>query len=194
MPQSLKVYGVFIASPSDASAEREAAANVVERWNRENWLERRVLLRPLRWELDATPRLDGPAQRVIERQLLSVADVLIAFFRARTGQPTLSYSSGTIEEIETFRKEGKPILLYFFDHPPRERDTSFKRFRAAISAESAFRREQEIELYQNLAQLQPIRRDYERLGLVASYRILSELERMLQIHLGQTMNRLLSEE
>jgi nucleoside 2-deoxyribosyltransferase len=85
----------------------------LEDWNSANSRSQSVSLQALRWELDAVPSTgDGP-QQTINKQLVETSDILIAVFWTRLGTPTDVAPSGTAEEIEYFRSQGKPVLLYF---------------------------------------------------------------------------------
>ena len=50
-------------------------------------------------------------------QLIPFCDILIGVFSSRLGTPTGCEESGTVEEIEKFKQEGKPVMLYFSTIP-----------------------------------------------------------------------------
>jgi hypothetical protein len=56
-------------------------------------------------------------QAIINRRVLSDADILIGIFWTRLGTPTPGYASGTVEEIEEHIGAGKPAMLYFSSAP-----------------------------------------------------------------------------
>lgn len=113
MPHQSVVFEVLIASPSDVVEERRILAEVLEDWNSANSRPRSTSLQALRWELDAVPASGSRPQEILNRQLVENADILMAVFWTRLGTPTGQAPSGTAEEIEHFRNQGKPVLLYF---------------------------------------------------------------------------------
>jgi hypothetical protein len=107
---------VFIASTNDLREERRAVEEVLRDWNSRNGRDRQIMLKPIRWEEDATPELGpGSFQAVINERLLDPADVLIGIIGKRLGSPTATSIAGTVEEIERFAAANKPVLLYFSD-------------------------------------------------------------------------------
>lgn len=107
---------VFIASTNDLKEERQAVEEVLRDWNARNGRDRQIMLKPIRWEEDATPELGpGSFQAVINERLLDPADILIGIIGKRLGSPTGKSIAGTVEEIERFAAAKKPVLLYFSD-------------------------------------------------------------------------------
>ncbi|MGV3490091.1 MAG: DUF4062 domain-containing protein [Devosia sp.] len=108
---------IMIASPSDVAAERQIVRDVVHEWNAINSEERRYVLLPVGWETHASPAMGAHPQQIINKQVLSGCDVLIAVFWTKLGTPTPNYQSGTAEEINEHLAAGKPALLYFSSEP-----------------------------------------------------------------------------
>jgi hypothetical protein len=108
-----QVFRVLIASPEDVSEERKLAVDAIQRWNDLNSAERHVVLLPVRWETHSAPEFGKRPQEVINRQVVDNCDLLIGVFWTRVGSPTGIAESGTIEEIERFAEQGKPVMLYF---------------------------------------------------------------------------------
>lgn len=96
---------VFIASTNDLREERQAVEEVLRDWNARNARDRQIILKPIRWEQDATPEL-GPEsfQAVINKRLLDPADILIGMIGKRLGSPTGKSIAGTVEENRTLRR------------------------------------------------------------------------------------------
>jgi nucleoside 2-deoxyribosyltransferase len=113
MQTQVTVYNVFLASPQDTQDSKRAAREAIGLWNIANSKARRVFLNPVGWETDASPDMGASPQTIINRQLLDEADLLIAFFHTRLGQPTAAARSGTVEEIEYFLAKGRPVAIYF---------------------------------------------------------------------------------
>ncbi len=113
--QPVNAIRVFIGSPDDVQAEREAAVQVIHEWNASHSLNRRTLIEPVRMETHARAALGAHPQTIINGQLLDRCDFLIAIFWSRLGTPTSSAESGTVQEIKKFidRKGGENVLLFF---------------------------------------------------------------------------------
>lgn len=108
------VLRVLIASPGDVQTEREAVADVIFKWDATRAESAGLLFLPTRWETDAVPQLIGfDGQTVINQQLTSQADVVIAFFHSRLGAPTPRAESGTAEELRSAEESGTPVHVYF---------------------------------------------------------------------------------
>jgi hypothetical protein len=90
------------------------------------------------------PSLGGPAQGVINEQIVDDADILIATFWTRLGTPTAAADSGTLEEIDRFRAAGRPVFVYFCNQPvaPLDSDTTgverVKAYREKLKTEGLF--------------------------------------------------------
>ena len=68
-------------------------------------------IEPVKWELYATPGLQGRPQAMINAELVPISDLLVAVFRSRAGSPTGKGMFGTIEEIREFMRLDKHVLL-----------------------------------------------------------------------------------
>ncbi len=117
MSYQADVYNVMLASPSDVTAEREIAREIILDWNNINSFTRKIVLLPLGWEYNAIPTMGNRPQEIINNQVLKNADILIGIFWTRIGTPTGKAISGTVEEIEEHIKSGKPAMLYFSKQP-----------------------------------------------------------------------------
>ncbi|MFH0245988.1 hypothetical protein ACGRHY_27045 [Streptomyces sp. HK10] len=113
-----QVLSVLIASPGDTASERDVVEATIRSWNSDYGPDRKVVLLPLRWELDATARVGaGDGQLQINRQLTERADIIIGVFHSRLGQPTKRGLSGTVEEIQHGLDTEKPTHVFFADMP-----------------------------------------------------------------------------
>lgn len=117
MPFTATVVRVLIASPGDTAGARAALREALDDWNSLHAENDGVMVLPVMWERDAVPEMGDRQQGIINRQLVDVADMLIALFWTRLGTPTSEAESGTAEEIERFLEAGKPVLLYFSAEP-----------------------------------------------------------------------------
>jgi hypothetical protein len=117
MAYDAKIIEVIIASPGDVAAERQIVRDVIAEWNAVYARDRGVVLLPVGWETHSSPELAGRPQQMINDRLLSHADLLVGIFWTRVGSPTGKAISGSIEEIEEHRQQGKPVMLYFSNVP-----------------------------------------------------------------------------
>jgi len=123
MPRTAVVLNVLIASPSDVNEERNIVADAVHSWNAAHFPTTGIMLQPVRWETHSFPASGDRPQAIINRQIADEGDLLIGIFGTRLGTPTGEAQSGTIEEIERFRKAGKHVALYFSNADvPRDAD------------------------------------------------------------------------
>jgi len=122
-PVKATILNVLIASPSDVSAERNAVESAIHEWNANHYAQAETMLHPVRWETHSYPATGDRPQGIINRQIVDSGDLLIGIFGNRLGTPTGEAQSGTIEEIEQFRKTGRHVALYFSDAAiPRRAD------------------------------------------------------------------------
>jgi hypothetical protein len=121
-----RILTVLIASPSDTRQARDLVEAAVQSWNRDRARTQKVVLLPLRWEVDAVPELGGgDGQAAINRQLVDQADIVIGLFHSRLGQPTPRGASGTAEEIERSMMRGARVHVLFSEMAlPHDVDTT----------------------------------------------------------------------
>lgn len=117
MPFNASVYKILVASPGDVEEERKAIPEVIAEWNYINADAKKVVLLPIKWETHSAPMIGGRPQAVINEQVVQGCDMLIGTFWTRIGSPTGVSESGTVEEIEWFIKNSKPVMLYFSSRP-----------------------------------------------------------------------------
>jgi len=108
-----KVLEVVIASPSDVEEERNICERVLYEWNNIHSKENGISLQPRRWENSIYSAVGKPPQNSINKQIIDDADLLIAIFWTKLGNPTEQYESGTVEEIERHIAHGKDAMIFF---------------------------------------------------------------------------------
>lgn len=108
--EDVKKCNVFISSPGDLMEEREYIAKYLEQMEHP-----KVVFNPIRWEKDLPNTSKSTPQDLINEELLKRSDILIGIFATKFGSKTEHADSGTVEEIETFIAQGKPVILYFYD-------------------------------------------------------------------------------
>jgi hypothetical protein len=108
-------------------------------------------------------------QAIINKQLGQQCDVLVGVFWTRLGTNTGVAESGTVEEIEEFRKNKKPVLLYFSSARLEPEKIDHEQYQKLIT-------------YKNSLQDQ---------GIVFSYDSVGTFRELLQRHLASTIGDLL---
>jgi hypothetical protein len=119
MPYETITYNVMIASPSDVNVERAIVREIIHEWNGMHSESTRCVLMPIGWDTNATPTTGARGQAIINTQLLSRSDLLVAIFWTRIGTPTGQSVSGTAEEIQEHIAANKPAMIYFSEAPVR---------------------------------------------------------------------------
>lgn len=105
---------LLLSCPGDIADELEIVRDVIEEYNQgddELYIELR------HWSSDAVPSSGSPPQDILNSQLVSDADMIVAIFWTRFGTKTERYGSGTEEEISLLLKRNRNVFLYFCDRP-----------------------------------------------------------------------------
>jgi len=165
MSQIGLIYRILVASPSDCIQERKAIPEVIYSWNAMNSFLRPAILEPVLWETHAIPELGDRPQAIINKQLVEKCDILVGTFWTRLGTHTGEAKSGTVEEIEEFRKAGKPVLLYFSSVPVVPESIDRKQYKA----------------------LSNYKKQLEKEGIIFKYDSMANLREQFQMHLSVTM-------
>lgn len=113
MPQTVTLYRLLVASPSDCGRERQLVQRSVNAWNVAHAEALQTMIEPVLWETHAQPSTGQRVQEALNRQLVDRCDFLVAIFATRLGSDTGRALSGTVEEITRFRSAKKPIMVYF---------------------------------------------------------------------------------
>jgi hypothetical protein len=113
MVRTAIVLNVLIASPSDVGQERNVVTDAIHGWNAAHYQTTGTMLHAVRWETHSYPASGDRPQAILNKQIVESGDILIGIFGYKLGTPTGTAQSGTIEEIEEFRRAGKYVALYF---------------------------------------------------------------------------------
>lgn len=109
-----EVFSVLIASPSNLVLERDAVQRAIDEWNSLRGDDVLRVFVPLRWEYgDYTGFHNDGAQGIINDELASRSDLVIAMLWQNLGSPTKEYASGTLEEIDRAAVRGIPVHILF---------------------------------------------------------------------------------
>jgi hypothetical protein len=117
MPKSIKMYRLFLASPSDVQEEHALVANIISDWNNQIGHGKGAIIELVSWGTHAYPSVISRPQEIINRQVLDSADIVVGIFWSRFGLPTGEAESGTEEEIRRSMSSGKSVMVYFADKP-----------------------------------------------------------------------------
>jgi hypothetical protein len=118
-----KTIRIFLASPSDVEAERDALSALIQEVNDVLAFlvpDRALRLELVRYETHAYPDVapDQSAQEVINRQIPIDYDIFVGVMWKRAGTPTKTAPSGTIEEFRRAlahrQNTGRPVIMFYF--------------------------------------------------------------------------------
>jgi hypothetical protein len=168
MSYAATVYRVLIASPGDVQAERDAIRDLVYQWNDVHSPSTGVVLLPVLWETHAVPQMGDIPQSIINKQLVENTDLLLGVFWTKLGTRTVQAESGTAEEIEAFRRQGKSVLLYFSSAP-------------VVLGSIDVQQWQRLQEYKESLQSE---------GLLGEYSTIDELRIRIDRHLIETVNQM----
>ncbi len=167
MPSNIIKYKIIVSSPKDIIEEHSVIDEVIEEWNTANSDYYGAILEKVSWKTHTTPEIGDRPQAIITKQLeLKDCDVLVAIFWTRLGTHTGKAESGTVEEIEDFIYNKKPVSIYFslIDIPQEILD---------------------IEQYQSLSK---IKNKYEKEGLIVNYKSINDFRDKFRHDLTKKIN------
>jgi hypothetical protein len=147
-----KVISIMVAGPSDVGAELENVQDIIHNWNTMHAHDRKIVLLPLSWKSHAWPQMGDRPQAIIDRQVLSLSDLLVAVFWTRLGTPTGKAASGTVEEIEEHLASGKQAMLYFSNAPVHPNNIDEEQFRAVRQFREASEPKGIVERYASISE------------------------------------------
>ncbi len=109
----IREYEILISAPSDVYSFVDTVKQAIADYNNDQGVTDHIRFIQKNWKEHAVPMYGKAGQSIINDQLTNNAEVVIALFGAKFGEPTEKYSSGTLEEIETVFQNGGRILTYF---------------------------------------------------------------------------------
>jgi hypothetical protein len=171
MPETIKLFRVLLAAPSDVTEEHELVAEAINDWNVQHGDSAKARVELMNWRTHAHPEAGRRPQALINRQFADRADLVLAIFWRRFGSPTGKAASGTVEEIERALRRGKQVMVYFSQRPGTEKKPPDSREQARVER---FRR----RLGQN--------------ALYGTYRDVQEFERVVRKDLALVMGEMVA--
>lgn len=115
MPKALTRYTVLLSAPGDAARECDIADEELQKINRTHSGETGIEFYPTDWKRDSRADSGDEPQKLLNKQIVEDADIILAIFKERFGTPTSQYGSGTEEEIVLGLEMGKRVLVYFWE-------------------------------------------------------------------------------
>jgi len=169
MPQTITLFRVFLAAPSDVTEELIVVEGVVRDWNLQHGQQLGVRVELVNWRTHTRPATGKRPQALVNKQAFDACDLVVAVFWSRFGTPTGRAASGTEEEIRRGIKQRKPVLVYFSDRPsPGQKPVEHSR-------------------------IEKFKRRFGQKALFGSYNSVSSFEAALRNHLASTMHELLKQ-
>src|SRR5258708_7904891 len=121
VPQTIKQYHVFLASPGDTNEERKAVRQYFERYNRQTAQLWGVRFEVVDWENYVSVGVGRPQELITNQTLERFKDslvLIVGIMGQRFGSPTGKAESGTEEEfrwsLNRHKTMGLPEIKWFF--------------------------------------------------------------------------------
>lgn len=118
MPESIDLYRIFLASPSDIIEERGVIEDVLREWNLQHGQQTKARVELVSWHTHAFPAAGDRPQGLINKQAFDTSDIVIGIFWQKFGSPTGKAQSGTEEEIRRGLEQKKRVMVYFSNRSP----------------------------------------------------------------------------
>jgi hypothetical protein len=123
MTQTINLYRIFVASPSDVKEERLLLEEAINEINLSTLYKNNIRAELVKWETHANPDIGDYPQKVVNDAIGDDYDIFLGIFWNKFGSPTEDYNSGTEEElynaIKTYKAASRPIkiMMYFKQTP-----------------------------------------------------------------------------
>ncbi|NVO08797.1 MAG: hypothetical protein HXX16_02440 [Bacteroidales bacterium] len=112
-----KKYSVLISCPTDIKNEISIINEVINQWNEINSKSQNCIVTVSHWSVNSYPESGDRAQQLVNKQIVTDADLIVGIFWSHFGTPTGLTRSGTEEELRLGIKLEKDIMLYFSEIP-----------------------------------------------------------------------------
>jgi len=108
------IFNMLVSCPSDVAAHISSIRSAVDKFNRHEGDMNNFFVCIKYYKDDTFPEMKN-AQDSINAQLVDTEkiDIAVAMFWAKFGTPTKEYGSGTEEEINILKNNGKQVFVYF---------------------------------------------------------------------------------
>ena len=165
MPESIQLFRVFVATPSDVVEELQIIEELLGEWNRTQGPNLQARVEFANWKTHSHPAAGDRAQAHINKQVVDKSDLIVALFRGRFGSASGHAASGTVEEIERGIKQLKPVMVYFANLPepiPTQTKT-------------------------DAARINKFKKEFGEKALYYSYTSIGAFEKAFRLHLADSM-------
>ena len=119
MQQTISLYKLFLASPSDVKEERLIVESIINDFNNTYSSQLNARIELCSWEKSSYPSVGEYPQAVINSQIGDEYDIFLGILWTRFGSKTLNYESGTEEEfyraLEGNQKANKVHIMMYFN-------------------------------------------------------------------------------
>lgn len=121
MPETVKLYRVFLGAPSDVVEEQTVIRGILDEWNIQHGHADAARVELVHWSTHSYPAAGKRPQALINKQAFDRSDIVVGIFWSKFGSPTGVAASGTEEEIRRGISQGKKVLVYFSARPAAKR-------------------------------------------------------------------------
>ncbi|EKE05274.1 MAG: hypothetical protein ACD_19C00373G0002 [uncultured bacterium] len=122
MAQTITLYKIFVASPSDLSDERSLLEEVIDELNISTFNNSDIKVELIKWETHANPDIGEYPQNVINKDIGNNYDIFIGILWSKFGSATPNYKSGTEEEFynayKRYRESHSVKIMFYFKQEP----------------------------------------------------------------------------
>jgi hypothetical protein len=174
MAQTITLYKIFVASPSDLIEERILLEEIIEELNLSSFHNSGIKLELVKWETHANPGIGSYSQEVINKDINNDYDVFIGILWGRFGTPTKDFNSGTEEEFkfayEKYNSNPTSLkVMFYFKQAPIPIDnidtdsiTALRKFKSSLGEIGVlFWEYNTTEEFQKLLRIQLTRKIHE---------------------------------
>ena len=123
MAQTITLYKIFLASPSDLKEERNLLEEIVDELNLSSFNNSGLKIELIKWETHVNPGIGSYIQEVVNSDIKEDYDIFIGILWGRFGTPTQNYGSGTEEEFNIafkryMAKQSSLKVMFYFKQAP----------------------------------------------------------------------------
>lgn len=198
MAQTITLYKIFVASPSDLNDERSLIADIVDELNISSFNKSDIKIELVKWETHVNPGVGEYSQEVINTDINGDYDIFIGLLWSKFGTPTRDYGSGTEEEFNNAYSKYKELpssmkIMFYFKQTPIPMDkidtdsiNSIRNFKAGLGDKGILYWDyNSIDEFQKLLRIQITRKIQElHQGSTKETTIIKKQDEIIEEELG----------